>query len=1356
MKGSRDMKRKILPVLLAGALVMQSGVGALAEELLAVDEGIFYELQTGEESAETDAEYDLLNENSELLPDDEVITEESVVLEEMQESEGTEGTGTESEETNSDVELMEETDAETEQQDSGELLIESIEEVLEPQPELYALSSTSGTCGANLKWSVDSSDSSNIVLYITGTGAMTDYEALSANGAIAPWRNADETFTYNFNSVVIGEGVTSIGSSAFAGCLGLTSVTLPSTLKTIGYNAFYACRITEVNFPEGLTAIGKEAFVSTLITSAVIPDSVTSLGEGAFGNCASMVNVKLSENLSEIPDKAFRDCSSLTDITIPEGITAIGEYAFSQCTALTNIQLPTSLKTIDNYAFYHCYSLTGVVLPNELISIGNNAFYNNRFTEIVIPATVTSIGDTAFKYCTVSDVYFMGDFPEIGTTPFADTTINLYYFSDASNWNAATIATLGGTITDKGGALGGSCGAEGDNITWSLNRSGLLTISGSGAMEDYSGENTVVPWDSLKDNIREVMISTDTEGSGVTHIGENAFYECKNLQKVTIADPVASIGDGAFDGCSLLKEISLPDTVKSIGAWCFYQCKALEGVTLPDSLTTIGDYAFYECEKLTSAAIPASVSSIGNFAFYGCKNLQQVTMEATSQLTTIGDYAFSCTGITAFEMPDTVETLGLGAFWGTSLKEITLSSSLTVIAGWTFESCPITEIRIPASVTEIRTGAFLNCAQLKQIYFEGNQPTVDLANANPQNPPFDGVTATVQYPLDGTGWSSGIPENWGGTLAMAAYGAAEGTCGDNLTWMLGADGTLKIAGAGAMNDYTVDECAPWSEHEIEITKVIIGDGVTSIGTYAFYNYHSLTSVTLGGQVTEIGSAAFLDCGSLTEVEFPSAVTAISDAAFRMTALKEIVFRGNLPTVGTYAFGVNPDLAADEIQVEYPDNNNTWVNLTNNTLGGIPTAEDVYQFVFVMHEHAWEYTGVKQAATCTETGLNGYICHDCGRTKTEAISMIAHSWDSGRITTAPKCKTSGIRTYTCTSCKGTKTETVAATGHSAGVWTVAQAPSCAIDGTEVRKCKNCGLWMEYHVLDAIGHSFGNWAAASAATVFSPKKEQSTCSACGYVATRNVGKTLSPILSMNTGSLPIQVGKSTTAVKVHLIADGDYIVSWKSSNTSVVVVNSETGKITAKKKTGSATVTVTTAAGAVDSFKVTVQKNKVKSRYMSIVGSQKHTVAKGKKLDLKKTMQPTVYPLTTSEKLTFTSSNIKVATVNSKGVVTAKAAGTVKITMKSGKAKEVVTIVVPKTKTTKITGVKAKVSLKKGKTYTLKPKLTPSNSDEKITYKTSNKKIATVSGKGKIKAKKKGTATITVKSGSVSVKCKVSVK
>ena len=123
MKGSRDMKRKILPVLLAGALVMQSGVGALAEELLAVDEGIFYELQTGEESAETDAEYDLLNENSELLPDDEVITEESVVLEEMQESEGTEGTGTESEATNSDVELMEETDAETEQQDSVDVYI---------------------------------------------------------------------------------------------------------------------------------------------------------------------------------------------------------------------------------------------------------------------------------------------------------------------------------------------------------------------------------------------------------------------------------------------------------------------------------------------------------------------------------------------------------------------------------------------------------------------------------------------------------------------------------------------------------------------------------------------------------------------------------------------------------------------------------------------------------------------------------------------------------------------------------------------------------------------------------------------------------------------------------------------------------------------------------------------------------------------------------------------------------------------------------------------------------------------------------------------------------------------------------
>ena len=147
----------------------------------------------------------------------------------------------------------------------------------------------------------------------------------------------------------------------------------------------------------------------------------------------------------------------------------------------------------------------------------------------------------------------------------------------------------------------------------------------------------------------------------------------------------------------------------------------------------------------------------------------------------------------------------------------------------------------------------------------------------------------------------------------------------------------------------------------------------------------------------------------------------------------------------------------------------------------------------------------------------------------------------------------------------------------------------------------------------------------------------------------------------------------------------------------------------------------------------------------------TLKKGKSLTLKATISPSS---ANNKAVTWSSSNKKVATVDKKGKVKAVAAGTVKITVKSGSQKAVYTIVVPGT--TAIKGVKSSVSVKKGKSYTLKPKLSYTESPDKVTYKSSNKKIATVSKKGVIKGKKKGTATITIKSGKVTKKCKVKVK
>ena len=245
---------------------------------------------------------------------------------------------------------------------------------------------------------------------------------------------------------------------------------------------------------------------------------------------------------------------------------------------------------------------------------------------------------------------------------------------------------------------------------------------------------------------------------------------------------------------------------------------------------------------------------------------------------------------------------------------------------------------------------------------------------------------------------------------------------------------------------------------------------------------------------------------------------------------------------------------------------------------------------------------------------------------------------------------------------------------------------------------------------------------------------------------------PTLQMrvNTHSITLRTGQSTSSVKVTNATPYFRVVAWYSDNTSIAKVNPY-GKITAGKKPGKTYITIVMSTGEAAKIKVTVQKGKIKTKSISGL-KKKVSVNKGKTLKL----TPVLSPQTSQEKISYSSSNKKVATVSSKGIIKGIKAGTTKITVKSGTKKFVVTVTVPKTTTKKITGIKSAIKLKKGKTYKLKPKKVPANSDYKISYNSSNKKVATVSSKGVITARKKGSTTITIKSGKISVKCKVTVK
>ncbi len=223
----------------------------------------------------------------------------------------------------------------------------------------------------------------------------------------------------------------------------------------------------------------------------------------------------------------------------------------------------------------------------------------------------------------------------------------------------------------------GSCGT---NVRYSLDTStGLLSITGTGAMKDYSSYSSV-PWYSYWSYIKTVEIS-----NGVTSIGESAFEYCSGLTSVTIPNSVTSIGSYAFSMCSKLTSVTIGNSVTSIGKGAFKYCSSLTSITIPNSVTSIEYGTFYECSKLTSVTIPNSVTSIGNWAFDGTAwyNNQpeglvyaglvaykyKGTMPANTSITIkegtlgIGDYAFSnCDGLTSITIPNSVTSIGNNAF----------------------------------------------------------------------------------------------------------------------------------------------------------------------------------------------------------------------------------------------------------------------------------------------------------------------------------------------------------------------------------------------------------------------------------------------------------------------------------------------------------------------------------------------------------------------------------------------------------------------------------------------------------------------------------------------------------------------
>ena len=656
--------------------------------------------------------------------------------------------------------------------------------------------------------------------------------------------------------------VTSIGASAFDGCLNLTSVTIPNSVTSIGNYAFYCCAcLTSATIGNGVTSMGEGAFYNCIrLTSVSIGSGVTSIGKSAFYNCTGLTSIDIPNSVTSIGKSAFEICEYLTSVTIGNGVTSIGEDAFSLCCRLTSVTIGNGVKSIGEEAFAGCTSLTSIDIPNSVTSIGKGAFDECvRLTSITIGNGVTNIGEGAFRNCTglTSIACYANDVPTTGDDAFSGITqsnVTLYVPSSSVGAYSGTAPWSG-----FGKVLAGQ--VEVNGIYYELNpaENEAEVIKNP---DEYTG-NIVIPskitcyekeW-SVTSIGEEAFYYSDltsvTIPISVTSIGDYAFGSCRSLTSVTLSNGVTSIGDYAFDGCSGLTSVTIPNSVTSIGDYAFAHCNGLKSVTIGNGITSIGDYAFAWCNGLKSVTIGKGITSIGERAFSWCDELNSIACYAATVPTT-GDDVFNPSNVTLYVPSSSVDAYKAAEPW----KDFKDVLALQV--------------------------------EFDGIYYELHPDKHEAEVIKKPSGSYEGdivIPSTITYPAEGEDWSvTSIGEE-------AFYGCEEMTS-------IAIPNSVTSIGNGAFGYCT------------SLTSLTIPNSVISIGNGAFSYCISLTSLTIPNSVKSIGNDVFSYCENLTSIDIPNSVTSIGNGAFSYCAsLASITIPNSVTSIGNGAFSYCASLAS---------------------------------------------------------------------------------------------------------------------------------------------------------------------------------------------------------------------------------------------------------------------------------------------------------------------------------------------------------------------------------------------------------------------------------------------------------------
>ena len=474
-------------------------------------------------------------------------------------------------------------------------------------------------------------------------------------------------------NVVLSKNLVQIGAEAFGSCTNLTEIEIPKKLEEglaswdfgIQKGPFYNCASLErVTFEEGIKQIADALFAGCNgIKELVIPDTVTVIEYGAFGQCKNLQNITISDSVTSIEGSAFEKCERIVNLKIPDSVTKIEARAFSDCTMLKSVVLSKNLVQIGGEAFGSCINLTEIEIPKKLEEgssgygggLERGPFYNcvslervtfeegikqiadalfagcNGIKELVIPDTVKVIEFGAFYKCeNLQNI----------TIPDNVTSIEAWVFSECSDLTKISLPKDLPEITQR--LFSGTTSLESLTLPENITRIGAEAFEGS-AIKTIEVPNKVdlINYGAFKNSGVKTVKILDAKAN----IDNSAFYQCVELESVTLGNGVTSIGTYAFSKCNKLAKIVIPDSVTSIGNYIFADNDLLSDVSIGTGVTVIPNYAFNQCAKLESISLPYRVTTINTNAFTNCVKLKSLTIPSstTTIASTIVSYAGNVT-----------------------------------------------------------------------------------------------------------------------------------------------------------------------------------------------------------------------------------------------------------------------------------------------------------------------------------------------------------------------------------------------------------------------------------------------------------------------------------------------------------------------------------------------------------------------------------------------------------------------------------------------------------------------------------------------------------------------------------------